>query len=98
MDILAVSVWLRYLELFKMDVDFPSNGYKGTYVKNIALEVKDRFSNTLVHPVKTVFADIPQDEIEPGQGDKEAHIDGLILKSQIIIRTRTLSTDFSAEL
>jgi arginyl-tRNA synthetase len=36
MDILATSVWLRYLELCGEALDFPSNGYKGDYVWDIA--------------------------------------------------------------
>ncbi len=32
MDILATSIWLRYLELCGEELAFPSNGYKGDYV------------------------------------------------------------------
>ena len=35
MDILAVSVWLRYLDLGGVSVRFPDNGYKGDYVIDI---------------------------------------------------------------
>ena len=40
MDILAVSVYLRYLALFNNDVTFPSNAYKGDYIKDIAESLK----------------------------------------------------------
>ncbi|MGA1562741.1 MAG: arginine--tRNA ligase, partial [Gammaproteobacteria bacterium] len=36
MDILGTSVWLRYLELAGEELTFPSNGYKGDYVWDIA--------------------------------------------------------------
>ncbi|HYQ91870.1 MAG TPA: arginine--tRNA ligase, partial [Candidatus Competibacteraceae bacterium] len=36
MNILAASVWLRYLELCDEIVPFPANGYKGGYVREIA--------------------------------------------------------------
>ena len=36
MDILATSIWLRYLQHCDIDVPFPSNGYKGDYVIDIA--------------------------------------------------------------
>ena len=36
MDILAVSVWLRYLELCGEEFDFPDNCYKGDYIWDIA--------------------------------------------------------------
>ena len=41
MDILAVSIWLRYLEHFRPTLDFPQNGYQGDYIKDIALELKE---------------------------------------------------------
>ena len=36
MDILALSVWLRYLQMRNMDVPFPEEGYRGDYVRDIA--------------------------------------------------------------
>ena len=41
MDILAVSIWLRYLEHFSKRLRFPDNGYQGDYIKDIALELKE---------------------------------------------------------
>lgn len=47
MDILAVSVWLRYLQHFKRELPFPDNGYRGDYIKTIAAKLRkthaDRF-------------------------------------------------------
>ena len=36
MDILALSVWLRYLQMRDIDVPFPEEGYRGDYVRDIA--------------------------------------------------------------
>ena len=36
MDILAVSVWLRYLQLCGHDYPYPENAYQGGYVRDIA--------------------------------------------------------------
>jgi arginyl-tRNA synthetase len=36
MDILAASVWLRYLELCGESLPFPANGYRGDYVRPVA--------------------------------------------------------------
>ena len=36
MDIFALSVWLRYLELCSEELAFPTNGYQGDYVQAIA--------------------------------------------------------------
>ena len=36
MDILATSVWLRYLELCGTALEFPEKGYRGDYIRQIA--------------------------------------------------------------
>ena len=82
MDILAASVYLRYLDLCGETVTFPANGYQGDYVWDIAATLHREHGETFRHPVADIFADVPPDE--PAGGDKEAHIDG------IIDRTRTL--------
>jgi arginyl-tRNA synthetase len=47
MDILAVSIWLRYMQHCGQGIPFPDNGYKGNYINDIAvalhLEYADRF-------------------------------------------------------
>ena len=40
MDILATSVWLRYLDLSGEEVVFPVNGYKGDYIWDIAATLR----------------------------------------------------------
>ena len=85
MDILAVSVWLRYLECHGAQVAFPSNGYKGEYIKEIASQLAARDSDLLVHDPDAVFAGVPQDETKAGQGDKEAHVDGLIVNAKNLL-------------
>jgi arginyl-tRNA synthetase len=83
MDILATSVWLRYLDICGEKFDFPSNGYKGEYIRDIARKVQDQFAQTLVKPASLVFSDVPADE--PQGGDKELHIDGLIAKAKELL-------------
>ncbi|MBS97861.1 MAG: arginine--tRNA ligase [Oceanospirillaceae bacterium] len=76
MNILAVSVWLRYLELLDGELTFPANGYQGHYIRDIAHDLEKTHGDRLKRPVEQVFANIPADE--PAGGDKEKHIDGLI--------------------
>jgi len=83
MDILATSVWLRYLEHCGVDITFPSNGYKGDYVKDIAEQLFAQHDKNLMHPVAAVFEDIPEDE--PVGGNKEIHIDALINRAQTLL-------------
>jgi arginyl-tRNA synthetase len=83
MDILGTSVWLRYLELCGEDLRFPSNGYKGDYVWDIAATLHREHGDVYRVGAGQVFAGLPPDvplEGEPQDqvGDKEAHIDGLI--------------------
>jgi len=76
MDILAASVYLRYLEVCGDSFDFPSNGYKGDYIHSIAASLKDEHGTSLMKPANSIFESVPADE--PAGGDKEAHIDGVV--------------------
>jgi len=75
MDILAASVWLRYLELGGETFPFPSSGYRGGYIREIAASLRDRESARLHRPAEQVFDGVPEDA---PTGEKEAHIDGVI--------------------
>jgi arginyl-tRNA synthetase len=83
MDILAASVYLRYLDLCGETVTFPANGYQGDYVWDIAATLHREHGAALQHPVAEVFQDVPPDE--PAGGDKEAHIDGVIERSRTLL-------------
>jgi len=84
MDILATSVWLRYLELCGEDLSFPTNGYKGDYVYDIAATLHRENGEAYRHPAQSVYKNIPTDE--PQGGDKEAHIDALIVRAKQLLR------------
>jgi len=86
MDILATSVWLRYLELTGEELDFPSNGYKGDYVWDIAATLHREHGDSYRVDATKVFAGVPPDQ-RPGDdaGDKEAHIDGLIVAAKRLL-------------
>ena len=83
MDILATSVWLRYLELCGEALDFPSNGYKGDYVWDIAASLHRDHGDAYRHPAEELFEGVALDE--PAGGDKEAHIDGLIGRAKELL-------------
>ena len=83
MDILATSLWLRYLQLYQIDIPFPSNGYKGDYVIDIARNLQAKHDQNLVHPLSAVMDDIPADE--PNGGNKETHIDALISRCKLLL-------------
>lgn len=83
MDILATSIWLRYLELAGEDLTFPVNGYKGDYVWDIAATLHREHGDDYRFPAHAVFASIPNDE--PAGGDKETHIDALIARARSLL-------------
>ena len=83
MDILATSVWLRYLEECGEVVDFPSNGYRGEYVRDIAMDIHKNTSNDYRRPIELVLENIPPDE--PQGGDKDTHIDALIDRAKTLL-------------
>lgn len=82
MDILGTSTWLRYLELCGVEIEFPSNGYQGDYIWDIAATVHrqhgDRFQVSQQQLMKNVRADAPA-------GDKEKHIDDLIVNARSLL-------------
>ncbi len=51
MDILALSTWLRYLELNGIHVPFPENAYQGDYVKVMAQLIQQAHATRYVHQV-----------------------------------------------
>ncbi|MEE8364569.1 MAG: arginine--tRNA ligase [Gammaproteobacteria bacterium] len=82
MDILATSTWLRYLELCGVEIPFPSNGYQGDYVWDIAATIHrengERFQRSSDQVMAKVSVDAPE-------GDKEKHIDDLIANAKTLL-------------
>lgn len=96
MDILAASVWLRYLEECGEVLTFPSNGYRGDYVREIAANLHRESNNEYRHPVALVFEEIPADE--PQGGDKDIHIDALIVRAKTLLGDKQYRDIFQAGL
>jgi len=83
MDILAASVWLRYLELCGEEFAFPSNGYRGDYVRRIAADLEAAEGGRLRRATHDVFEALPPDE--PAGGDKDDHIDALVHRMRALL-------------
>ena len=95
MDILATSVWLRYLSLCGEEFVFPSNGYKGDYIFEISETIKSEFGSTLKKTALEVFAGVRADEGQE-EGDKEKHIDDLIVKAKNLLGSTHYEAVFKA--
>ena len=76
MDILGVSVWLRWLEAQGTTVPFPAAGYRGDYIRDIAAAVDTDDIDTV--DAAAVLEGVPPDAPD---GDKEAHIGALITRA-----------------
>jgi len=81
-DILTVSVWIRYLQQGGIDVPFPENGYRGDYVNAIARELRLAEGETQMSSAAAVLQDLPADA---PAGDKEKYIDALIGRMQQLL-------------
>jgi arginyl-tRNA synthetase len=71
MDILALSTWLRYLELCGEAVPFPPNAYQGEYVRSMARAIHAEHGARLRHGVGIFAAALA----EP---DEELRLDAMI--------------------
>jgi arginyl-tRNA synthetase len=86
MEILALSTWIRYLEAASPGAaPFPANGYRGEYVRAIALRLAEREGGMLLRPWAELLAGLPPDE--PAGGDKEAYVDALIARMRELLGT-----------
>ena len=71
MDILALSVWLRYLEQGgAAGLQFPENAYQGEYVRDLAGALRDAHADAFEKNAGELFADLPE--------ENEARVDELI--------------------
>lgn len=88
-DILAVSVWLRYLALCGEQVVFPANGYQGDYVISIAKAMHIQHKDHFCVVADEIFKGLPADE--PQGGDKEKYIDALIARTKELLGEKYLA-------
>ena len=83
MDILAVSVWLRYLELCGEQIRFPQNGYRGDYIYDIAREVRNEVGDKWRFKGREVTDGLAPDEGDGG--NRETHIDAVIDRARVLL-------------
>ncbi|MCP4044213.1 MAG: arginine--tRNA ligase, partial [Gammaproteobacteria bacterium] len=83
MDILAASMWLRYLGLCGEEIAFPGNGYRGDYVWDIAATLHREHGAAYQVDGAAVTADLPPDEADGG--DKELYIDAVIGRARELL-------------
>ena len=85
MDILALSTWLRYLELNGVSAPFPSNAYQGNYVIDMATQISMAHGTKYIRPLVDILSGVPDSADQP-----DAHLDALIANAK-----RLLGEDYS---
>ncbi len=80
MDILALSTWLRYLELNGVHVAFPANAYQGGYVRDMARLIQEAHGDRYLHQPGTILDSVPAHE-----EDAEGHLDALIANAKKLL-------------
>jgi arginyl-tRNA synthetase len=77
MDILGASVWLRWLDSHDVKVPFPSAGYRGEYIRDIAAEIDT--DGISLPSADNVLAGLPeQDDAD----SFEPYVEALIAKAK----------------
>lgn len=87
-DVLAVSVFMRYLEACGQTVRIPSRAYPADYVRVCGEALKARVGDDYFRLYNEVMADLPEDP--EGDGDdikakKELHLDALIERVRTLL-------------
>ncbi len=85
MDILALSTWLRYLELVAAGIPFPANAYQGEYVTDMARGLLARDGRRYLRNGPDLLASAP-DAVQ----DAESYLDHLIASAK-----RLLAADYA---
>ncbi|MCI0749840.1 MAG: arginine--tRNA ligase [Nevskiales bacterium] len=91
-DLLALSVWLRYLELHGETPPFPARAYSGEYVRETAQKLSAGSGRTLHRSAAELFDGLAPEPALPAdadeaaaariKGQQEAYADALIARSK----------------
>ncbi len=92
MDILAISVWLRYLNLCGQQLPFPEKAYQGDYVREIAAKIHQQHHDDFVIPLDELSG------VDWQQHDVEVQLDKLIATAKQQLGDAGFRTIFNAGL
>ncbi|MEW5709669.1 MAG: arginine--tRNA ligase [Pseudomonadota bacterium] len=80
MDILALSTWLRYLELCGVELPFPDNAYRGDYVRAMARRLFEIHGTQFAAGGEALYEGAP-----PAGDDPEQRLDALIANAKRLL-------------
>lgn len=94
-DVLTVSVWLRYLEAGGETLSFPKRGYPADYIRRSAANIRAAHGTAFQRPAADVYRDLaPEPQLPEGADDKtkdaiklqqEAYLDRLIERTRALL-------------
>lgn len=94
-DVLTVSVWLRYLEAGGESLTFPKRGYPADYIKRSAASIRAVHGASFQRRAAELFAGLPDEpQVPEGADDKtkdaiklqqEGHLDRLIERARALL-------------
>lgn len=94
-DVLAVSVWLRYLQACGETIEVPRRGYPGDYIRKTAAAVLATHGRAFAHTATEVLAGLPADAVAPEGADdaqkeavkaqQERYLDALIERAKALL-------------
>ncbi len=94
-DVLTMSVWLRYLEESGVAFAFPKRGYPADYIKFTAAKLRAVHGSAFQHPLEAVFDGLGlEPQVPEGADDKtkdviklaqEKYADGLIERARRLL-------------
>ncbi len=91
MDILALSLYLRYLQDSQQEggavLRYPEAGYRGGYVVDAARRLRTAHGARFEQPVDALFDGVAADAtpVNDDDGDKDKHIDALIERARALL-------------
>jgi len=86
MDILGVSVWLRWLNNHGCEVPFPNAGYRGAYIRDVASEIDT--TGVDIVDAGDVLDGLPTDGVDgdaSARQDSEAYVEALITRAKKLL-------------
>ncbi|MBA2483524.1 MAG: arginine--tRNA ligase [Nitrosomonas sp.] len=84
MDILALSTWLRYLQLNGFSIPFPKKAYQGEYVRNMAQLIVQAHEKRYIHQADLLLED-DSSFSEEKEIDEEEQLNKLIASAKKIL-------------
>ncbi len=94
-DILAISVWLRYLQLCGETLPFPRRGYQADYIMRTATAIRAAHGERLRHGAAEVLADLPEEPLVDDDASEtqkaalklrqEGYADALIVRAKSLL-------------